>query len=75
MLTDRRIYTAPGADLVVFNRVLVKLFAHAVQALEFEVPVVPGEFQYGSDGVCVVGGELRIKRIGVGKQFAGTRQI
>src|SRR5579875_1152594 len=47
-----------GADDLVVERL-----AHAVEALEFEIAVVAGKIEYRSDGMRVMGGELREKRL------------
>ena len=71
----RRVDAAGHAQLFAADHLLVDGLAHAVQALEL-VRVTRGRGNaHGGDGLCVVGGELRIERAPVGEQQAKTGEI
>ncbi len=75
---DRRIDPARPIQLVAADHLLVERLAHAVQALEFvlaAIEVGTSEDEHGSERLRVVGGELRIDRIGRRKQFACAGEI
>ncbi len=76
--THRRIDAARPVELVAADHLLVKRLAHAVQALEFVLAAIEigaGEDENGSEGLSVVGGELRIDRVRRGEQFARTGKV
>ena len=75
---DRRIDPAGPVELVAADHLLVERLAHAVQALEFVLAAIeigPGEDERGSERLRIVGGELRIDRVGRGEQFARAGEI
>ena len=54
----------------------IELHAHAVQALEFERCIgVSRAFQYGRNGVRIVGGELAVKNARLRQHFCRTREV
>jgi hypothetical protein len=73
---DRRVDAARPVELAIRHRadhLVVQRLAHAVQALEFVlagVVVLAGDLVDGRQRVGVVGGELRIDRVGHRQQLA-----
>ena len=54
---------------------VVQRLAHAVEALEFEIAAIAGQFQDRRQGVGVVGRELGIERIGRGQKFSRAGNV
>ena len=72
MGTDGRIDPAPGAQAFLSHHLFVKGLAHAVEALELEVPKVAGQLQHRRQGVGVMGGEQGEEDIFAGQDLAGA---
>ena len=75
---DRRIDPARPIELVAADHLLVERLAHAVQALEFVLAAIEigaGEDEDGSERLRIVGGELRIDRLGRGEQLPRAGEI
>ena len=78
---DRRVDAARPRQLAVGDAardLVVQRLAHAVQALEFvlaAVVVVAGHVVNAGHGLRVVGGKLRIDRVGRGQQLARAGQV
>jgi len=60
---DRRVDAAGHAQAVRGHHLLVERLAHAVEALELEVPVIAGQHRDGRDGMGVVGRELGVEQV------------
>ena len=78
---DRRIDAARPGQLTVGQRadhLLVEWLAHAVQALKLVLTgrvLLARQRVHGGQGVRVVGGELRVDRVGRGQQSLGASQV
>ena len=72
MRPNRRIDTTSDAVLFFGDDFTVKRFAHAVQTLKLKATVVARHFEYERDGMCVVGGKLRIQGIARRPQAFGA---
>ena len=76
-----RVDAAGPRQLAVGNAardLVIQRLAHAVQALEFvlaAVVVVAGHVVNAGDGLCVVGGKLRVNGVGCGQQLACAGQV
>ena len=74
MAADRGI-DAAGELRMVAADLFVECLAHAVQALAFEVCSLGRHGQHRGQGVCIMGGELRIESFRRGQQTPRTKQV
>ena len=73
VFADRRIDAA--ADSAAVKNLCVQRFAHSMDALKFEIPVVTGQFEDCRNRVRVVAGKLRIDAVSHAEQLLRTAQI
>ena len=71
---DRGVDAARAVQLVLADHLVVERLAHAVQALELPVQAA-AELVDGGQRVGVVGGELRVDRVGGGQQLLGAGEV
>ncbi len=72
---DRRIDPARPVQMFGTDDFVVQRLAHAVQPLELPIMARAGEFDHRRGGMCIVGGELRVKERPRGEEPAGAGEV